>query len=425
MTELNQHINSENLCSLGVPLSAESNCEPLNKEQLNPFAPPPSEPVLFDRCGVRFDFNDGARIFVPEGKWRVEIKDLFSDNILFSSEVDGPSWILSSRKYFVRFGIAVRDLVQDKEVVNHSLSLSGQEVLVQFPVGTLGDSIAWFSYLEAFKNLHNCKLYCVMSDLISPLFIESYPDIVFLNRDKVDSLKPYATYNIGLFFRGDTDNKQPSDFRLVGLHKTAAYILGVPPEPEVPPRVRSFKQRPIKEKYVCIAAQSSSQAKYWNNPTGWADVVLHLKSRGYRVLCIDKEKTHGTGLVWNHIPFGAEDFTGNIPLIERAKLLQHADFFIGLSSGLSWLAWACKTPVVMISGVTHPINEFQTKYRVWNTHVCNSCWNDMNIIFDHFNFLWCPRHEGTARQFECTRAITSSYVIRCIDRCIDDLAKSE
>ena len=34
------------------------------------------------------------------------------------------------------------------------------------------------------------------------------------------------------------------------------------------------------------------------------------------------------------------------------------DFFIGMSSGLSWLAWACNTKVVMISGVTIKENEF-------------------------------------------------------------------
>jgi autotransporter strand-loop-strand O-heptosyltransferase len=51
-----------------------------------------------------------------------------------------------------------------------------------------------------------------------------------------------------------------------------------------------------------------------------------------------------------HIPHGVEDETGDRPLQERARWLRHADFFIGLSSGLSWLAWAVGTPVVMISG---------------------------------------------------------------------------
>jgi ADP-heptose:LPS heptosyltransferase len=39
--------------------------------------------------------------------------------------------------------------------------------------------------------------------------------------------------------------------------------------------------------------------------------------------------------------------------------LQHCEFFIGVSSGLSWLAWACGKKVVMISGITKKENEFK------------------------------------------------------------------
>ena len=104
--------------------------------------------------------------------------------------------------------------------------------------------------------------------------------------------------------------------------------------------------------------QSTTQSKYWNNPNGWREIVRFLKDAGYRVVCIDLKPTHGFGLVWNHIPNGAEDETGERPLQERARWLKHAEFFVGLSSGLSWLAWAVGTPVVMISGFTHPTNEF-------------------------------------------------------------------
>ena len=145
-------------------------------------------------------------------------------------------------------------------------------------------------------------------------------------------------------------------------------------------------------------------------------VVQFLKDNGYRVLCIDKEKVHGTGLNWNFIPYGAEDFTGDLPLQQRIDLIKDADFFIGLSSGLSWLAWCCKVPVVMISGFTHPTNEFETPYRVINYHTCHSCWNDMRLDFDHFDFLWCPRHKGTDRHFECTKLISPEQVITTIKK---------
>jgi hypothetical protein len=30
----------------------------------------------------------------------------------------------------------------------------------------------------------------------------------------------------------------------------------------------------------------------------------YLKEAGYRVICIDKQPFHGTGLIWNHLPNG-------------------------------------------------------------------------------------------------------------------------
>ena len=70
----------------------------------------------------------------------------------------------------------------------------------------------------------------------------------------------------------------------------------------------------------------------------------------------------------------------------------------------------------MISGFTHPTNEFATPYRVINYHTCHSCWNDMRIDFDHYDFLWCPRHKGTDRHFECTKLISAEQVITMIKK---------
>src|SRR5262249_41524531 len=131
---------------------------------------------------------------------------------------------------------------------------------------------------------------------------------------------------------------------------------------------------------------------------------------------IDQKPVHGGGIVWNHIPYGAEDETGDRPLAERARWLRHAELFVGLSSGLSWLAWAAGTPVVMVSGFTPSTNEFHTPFRVINWHACSSCWTDPRHRFDHKDFLWCPRHASTPRQFECTRLITPEQVIAAIGR---------
>lgn len=376
----------------------------------------PQIPVLEAVEGIRFDFNHGIRILFPhtEKTYHVTFSDIDTGIILYSADTVPGAFVTSVKKFFIRFRLIIHEKGNETPIFTHDYDATGKDVMIQLPVGTIGDSIGWFSYVERFQQKHNCRVICVMTPWIADLVRDQYPDITFIAPEDTLKYKPYASYYMGLFFRGDVDN-QPIDFRYIGLHRTAGYILGVDPA-DIPPRFNLSAPRKIKEKYVCIAAQSSSQAKYWNNPFGWMTVVQYLKDNGYRVLCIDKEKVHGTGLNWNYIPYGAEDFTGDIPLQERVNLIKDADFFIGLSSGLSWVAWGCQVPVLMISGFTHPTNEFATPYRVINYHTCHSCWNDMRENFDHFDFLWCPRHKGTDRHFECTRLISPQQVIAMIEK---------
>jgi autotransporter strand-loop-strand O-heptosyltransferase len=343
----------------------------------------------------------------------VRLTDLDTGNILFETELKAGR-VNSSKRYYVRFRLEAWQ--KDERLLVHDFSTADREVLIQFPVGTLGDPIGWFSYAVKFQEQHKCRLTCIMGEAVISLFRAAYPQITFLTHEEVKTDHFYATYSMGLFFDDKNLTHQPCDFRYVGLHRTAGYILGVDPT-DLPPRMKlDDDSRPMAEPYVCIAVQSTTQSKYWNNPMGWREIVAFLRQSGYRVVCIDQRPTHGQGLVWNHIPNGAEDQTGDKSLQERARWLKHADFFIGLSSGLSWLSWVVGTPVVMISGFTHPTNEFATPYRVINYHACNSCWNDPAHRFDHKDFFYCPRHKDTPRQFECTRLITVDQVKATIQR---------
>jgi autotransporter strand-loop-strand O-heptosyltransferase len=369
--------------------------------------------------GLRFDFNDGCRVHLPEAEhpWRVRLSDLDTGNVLYETEIKAGR-VNSSKRYYVRFRLEIWQ--KGDPVLSHDFAAADRDVLIRFPVDSLGDPIGWFPYAVKFQKLHGCRLTCSMNGKMIGLLRDSYPDIRFVTEAEVEPDRYYATYTIAVYYQGtrmyDHADGMPSDVRRVGLHRAAGYVLGVDPAEEPPLIVVPNDTRPLAESYVCIAVQSTLQAKFWNNPTGWSEIATFLKESGYRVVCIDLRKVHGKGLVWTHIPAEAEDQTGDQPLLERARWLRHADFFIGLSSGLSWLAWAMRTPVVMISGVTHPSNEFETPYRVINYHACNSCWNDPLAPFDRADFLTCPRHKDTPRQFECSRLITAEQVKRTIRR---------
>ena len=398
-------IKCESMAETPLPVQNEPSKEPT-------FVLPPTEPVLEAVDGIRFDFNNGLRVRFPEkGEYCCVFKDLDTDCLLYSMDVKPGCTVESVKNFYIRFRLEIyRKGELEKPIFTHNLELNGKEVLIQLPVGALGDTIAWFSFVERFQRKHCCNLSCVMETRMAEIFKAQYPDIRFISKEDAAKLSPYATYNLGLFFGGDTD-RQPFDFRQIGLHRTAGKILGIEDISDIPPRVNLTAERKIKEKYAVIAAQASSQCKYWNNPFGWREVVQYLKDNGYRVLCIDRMTEYGTDYTWNHIPYGAENFTGDLPLQERIDLIKDADLFIGLSSGLSWLAWCCHVPVILISGFTDPVNEFYTPYRVHNSSVWHGCWNDMRCDFNHFDFLWCPRKKEARDKFECTKAITSKMVI--------------
>jgi autotransporter strand-loop-strand O-heptosyltransferase len=154
-----------------------------------------------------------------------------------------------------------------------------------------------------------------------PLFRDSYPDITFVATEQVKVERYYATYSIGLFFDDKEFVHQPCDFRHVGLHRTAGYILRVDPT-EVPLRLTlADDTRPIAEPYVCIGVQSTTQSKYWNNPGGWRELVGLSQRRGLsRHLHRSEAHPRDRSYLEPHT-----DQTGDRPLQERARWLKHAD----------------------------------------------------------------------------------------------------
>ena len=174
---------------------------------------------------------------------------------------------------------------------------------------------------------------------------------------------------------------------------------------EIKPRI-SYKiyDRPYKEKYITIATNSTAGCKFWTKEA-WQELINYLHSLGYKVINVSKEDNKFNNC--EKVKNTAMDYTMNV--------IHHSEFFIGLSSGLSWLSWAMGKHVVMISNFTESDHEFTSNCtRITNTNVCNGCWNNPIHRFDKGDWNWCPVHKGTSRQFECHTSITSEMVINQI-----------
>jgi len=293
------------------------------------------------------------------------------------------------------------DLEEDT-VKTKNLLFCGQSkkrVFIKIDSDALGDTIAWIPYVDEYRKVNDCRVYCYT--VHKDLFEKVYSNITFIDNENDISYDKKITLGLCL----NDKHVHKNDYQSIPLQQIASDLLDLEYK-EIKPKIYiKEKARKIKEKYICIATQSTCKAKLWQ-PKEWEKLIKFLKKQGYKVVCIDKHQYFGVEGDMNGIPENCMDKTGDHDLQDRITDIYNCEFFIGLSSGLSWLAWALDKPVVMISGFTDPKNEFYTPYRIINRNVCNSCWNDKDCVFDRNDWHWCPRNKN----FECSRSITFEMV---------------
>ena len=364
-------------------------------------------------AGLRLDFRAGVRLRVPEGRWHVRIGDAETGLWYFDGDVSGKV-LVSMEKYAINWQVEVEQA--GELVFTHTFDPAGQEVFFDLSETPLGTSLMFLSYIQAYQRLTHCRAICHAKPQMAELMRVYCPDIALAEQMSDDA---YAVFYLEAF--QSEPFFCPDDCRKLSWQEIGRSILHLPvappliscPPSKLPPA--EAEQQP----YVCIAVQASGVQKCWLNPGGWETVVAYLRELGYRVLCIDRERVmqrHGYRV---EMPQGAEDYTGDRSLLERLRLLGGASFFIGLPSGLSWLAKVAGCPVVLISGLTLPQAELPTPYRVINRGVCHGCYNDMRV---NWQKQLCPYHEGTKRELECSKKITPQQVLLTVERLRRDLA---
>ena len=348
------------------------------------------------------DFTNGAKVTINDGdldKYKIIFTNNDTKQIIYTSTVTKKHWAKTLQVFYINWNIKI--IGNEETLVDYNINLQNKKVLIRFQSKSLGDSIAWIPYVEEFRKLHNCDIYC--STHLNGLYSKEYQDVKFILPGQTPE-NTFAIYDIGWF--DPYENMNPQDYKLIPLQQTITDILGLKYKEIITKISKNETEMPLDNKYVCIGEFSTANAKHWHYPyinsrEGWQELVDWLNSIGYKVMVISKQHTHLKNVI---------DRTGNFPLNYRILELTHCDFYIGIGSGLSWLAWALGKKVVMISGFSDPICEFKEgNIRVTNTEVCNGCFNKYK--FDRGDWNWCPVHKNTERQFECTKTITPKMVI--------------
>jgi autotransporter strand-loop-strand O-heptosyltransferase len=302
-------------------------------------------------------------------------------------------WAKMEKRYLTDITVEVKHKDKAVEKVNILEHFKGRKVFISFESKSLGDTLAWLPYCDEFREKYGCEV--IVSTFMNSLFDKSYPELKFVGRGVVVE-NIAGMFELGWFY---DKKKEPEHPVTIPLQKAATNILNLDYTEIIPRLDFEPKERPVEGKYVCISIHSTAKLKYWDY---WQELVDWLVADGYKVLEVSKEMSDLNNLT--------EIKDKSLPSV--MNYLHHADFYIGLSSGISWLAFAMRKKVFMIANFSLKEHEFQTDcIRITDESVCHGCWNNPAFRFNKGDWGWCPAHEDTPQAFECHKVITADRVI--------------
>jgi autotransporter strand-loop-strand O-heptosyltransferase len=289
-----------------------------------------------------------------------------------------------------------------------------KKILINILSNSLGDTIACTPYVSEYQKLNGVEIIQSVNDPFIFLLENSYPNIKFIGRN--ESITYDERFDLEYVFNKSIQSGYAEQLGFTNP-KYIRPVIDIP-----------MFSRPIKNKYITIGVHSTCQVKYWNHTDGlksqiesknWNELSSILRKRGYTPVTLEKDEMYGVPPFYNGIPSKSNKQIGKT-LLDAVNIINHSEFYIGLSSGMSWVAHALGKKVVMISNFTEDWNEFDLSLddyiRITNKSVCHGCWNKINVehTFDKNDWYWCPLHKDTERQFECHKSITVNDVMEKI-----------
>jgi autotransporter strand-loop-strand O-heptosyltransferase len=358
-----------------------------------------------DTNSINVTYFEGPKVEILgdyDAAYFVEFIDSKTNKIVHSQKITNNMWCGCLRKYYTDWTIKVNGQVVD------TFTLENKRVLISFESKSIGDTLAWAPYVVDFAKKNKCKV--ILSTFHNNWFegVESYSDIEFIKPGQTSRCD--AIYRVGWFRsdknRWDKFDSYPYPLNSQPLQKTASDILGLDFVERNYGIKFKPKNKPYQNKYIVIAPESTAGCKEWTYE-GWQILTNMLVEDGYDVICL----THKPYQLKN-----AKCVNGKT-LEESFNILYHAEYMIGLSSGLAWINWSLGKHTVMISGFTAKDHEFQTNItRIQNEHACNSCWANINFIFDSGDWDWCPIWKGTDKQHICAKSISPLTVFNSLPK---------
>lgn len=366
---------------------------------------------IYNRClykknqniNIDISFIDGVKCTIKGySKYKYIAKFINNDtnDIIYETILESNQWASPNIKYFINWKVEVTSDNPNFKTFTKCIDLYNKNVHIMFDSSSLGDTISWFPYIKLFQEKHKCKVYV---NIFNEYLFQS-SDFIKINSEEIDIDTIYASYKIGCY---NNINLNPNPWNEIPLGKVCSDILGLyykEIKPILSESILNIEPFKIGSKYVTISTNSTAKMKLWNNENGWQELVDYLNNKGYVVINISNDINRLKNTI----------YLKDDSIIDIIKYIKGSSFFIGLSSGLSWLSWCLDKKVFMINGFIEDYSDFtENCYKIKNKSVCNSCWN--KVVFDK-NYNTCVFKEIESERFQCSKSITSKMVIDTIEK---------
>ena len=143
---------------------------------------------------LEVNFVDGPYACLRNAKqaYKVEFVNQDTGKIEYETELKNDHWGKTFHRYFINWEIRVKDNFGNI-IIFHKYNATGKRVLIELGAKSLGDTLAWFPYVQEFKNKHNCN------DIVSTFCIKFFeiPDIIIVILDlRKSSFNFFTTGNV-------------------------------------------------------------------------------------------------------------------------------------------------------------------------------------------------------------------------------------
>ena len=349
---------------------------------------------------ILISFNDGPKVEIKGSrpkKYKVEFINGETNEVAYRTHIKNNMWTFCTKKWNIPWVIKVDNKV------HHVFDLKGKKVRVNLASKSIGDTLAWVPQVARFSQIYECEV--SLATFHNHWFENhpSYQHLEFVNHEHKD--KYYAVYKLGWFRnkkeQWDEGEYHPTQPNTIPLGQAACDILNIPYKEVSYGLNFKPKERPFPTPYICIGPRSTAALKEWPEHY-WEYLAVELNKLGYKVVNISHEGFSKPGIIDR----------GGMEWEDSINHLYHADLFIGLGSGLSWMNWTLGKFTIMINNFNPYGFDFtQNMIQIQNHSVCNGCWADTRFTFDKSNWDWCPKHQGTPAQHICHSAIRPEQVL--------------